>query len=299
MHTQFKTIGLMGRTPDPLIRETVESIARFLRERGLTVLAEDTIGVALDDDRLANFPAEHLVKEVDMLIAVGGDGTMLHASKPAAEAGVPLLGVNRGRLGFLADVTPDKMLEMLGQILAGQYVVEQRNMLRATLDHGGSSCTALALNDVCLQRWDTGRMLEFETWIDGCYVNTHGGDGLVVATATGSTGYALSCGGPILQPDLDALVMAPICPHTLSDRPIVVSGNSQIVIRLLERAGASAQITCDGQTLGPIEPGQHVTVNKAKRRVTLMHPKGYDYYRILRSKLHWGRSSMQRSRPED
>lgn len=299
MHTQFKTIGLMGRTPDPLIRETVESIARFLRERGLTVLAEDTIGVALDDDRLANFPAEHLVKEVDMLIAVGGDGTMLHASKPAAEAGVPLLGVNRGRLGFLADVTPDKMLEMLGQILAGQYVVEQRNMLRATLDHGGSSCTALALNDVCLQRWDTGRMLEFETWIDGCYVNTHGGDGLVVATATGSTGYALSCGGPILQPDLDALVMAPICPHTLSDRPIVVSGNSQIVIRLLERAGASAQITCDGQTLGPIEPGQHVTVNKAKRSVTLMHPKGYDYYRILRSKLHWGRSSMQRSRPED
>lgn len=299
MHKTFKTIGLMGRTVDPLIRETVESIAQFLRQRGLKVLAEDTIGMAFDDVKLTNFPADDLVREVDMVIAVGGDGTMLHASRPAAEAGVPLLGVNRGRLGFLADVTPDKMLEMLEQILAGQYLVEQRQMLHATLEGQDGKKQCMALNDVCLQRWDTGRMLEFETWIDGRYVNTHGGDGLVVATATGSTGYALSCGGPILQPDLNALVMAPICPHTLSDRPIVVSGDSKIVIRLLERAGASAQITCDGQTLGPIEPGQHVTVDRAQRSVTLLHPKGYDYYRILRSKLHWGRSSMQRSRPED
>ena len=179
MHKTFKTIGLMGRTVDPLIRETVESIAQFLRQRGLKVLAEDTIGMAFDDVKLTNFPADDLVREVDMVIAVGGDGTMLHASRPAAEAGVPLLGVNRGRLGFLADVTPDKMLEMLEQILAGQYLVEQRQMLHATLEGQGGKEQCMALNDVCLQRWDTGRMLEFETWIDGRYVNTHGGDGLV------------------------------------------------------------------------------------------------------------------------
>jgi NAD+ kinase len=299
MSKEFQTIGLMGRTLDPLISDTVNSIARFLLDRGLKVVTEDSIALAPGQEATTRLPTGELVRAVDMLIAVGGDGTMLHASRPAAEVGIPLLGVNRGRLGFLADVTPDQMLEMLEQILSGEYLAEERQMLQAILETANGTHRAVALNDVCLQRWDTGRMLDFETWIDGRYVNTHGGDGIVVATATGSTGYALSCGGPILQPDMNALVMAPICPHTLSDRPIVVGGDTRIEIRLLDRPDTRAHVTCDGITLGPVQPGEKVSILEAERRVTLLHPKGYDYYRILRSKLHWGRSSLVRARPGD
>jgi NAD+ kinase len=149
--------------------------------------------------------------------------------------------------------------------------------------------TCHALNDVVLLKWRTGRMLDFETWIDGRYVNTHGGDGLVVATATGSTAYALSCGGPILYPELDALVLAPICPHTLSDRPIVVRSSSTIEIRLIERNDTQAQVTCDGLSIGDLAPGDKLIVTPANTHVTLLHPRDHDYYRILRSKLRWGR----------
>ena len=146
-----------------------------------------------------------------------------------------------------------------------------------------------ALNDVVLQKWQTGRMLDFETWIDGRYVNTHGGDGIVVATATGSTAYALSCGGPILSPELEAVVLAPICPHTLSDRPIVVRSTSTIEVRLLERPDTRAQVTCDGVALGELVPGDRLIVRPAQTSVTLLHPSDHDYFRILRSKLRWGR----------
>ncbi|MFL6577268.1 MAG: NAD(+)/NADH kinase, partial [Povalibacter sp.] len=146
-----------------------------------------------------------------------------------------------------------------------------------------------ALNDIVLQKWQTGRMLDFETWIDGHYVNTHGGDGLVIATATGSTAYALSCGGPILYPELDAFVLAPICPHTLSDRPIVVRSSSIIEVRLVERPDTQAQVTCDGVSLGELTGEDRLVVSRADSTVTLLHPSDHDYYRILRSKLRWGR----------
>ena len=147
-----------------------------------------------------------------------------------------------------------------------------------------------SLNDVVLQKWDTGRMLDFETWIDGRYVNTHGGDGLVAATSTGSTAYALSCGGPIIEPSLDALVLAPITPHTLSDRPIVLSRQCRVELRLVARAPTNAQVTCDGVPLGNLHPDGRLTIGPAAQHVTLLHPPGYDYFRILRSKLHWGHS---------
>ena len=163
-------------------------------------------------------------------------------------------------------------------------------MLQATLLRpGAQERTDQALNDVVLQKWQTGRLLDFETWIDGRYVNTHGGDGLVVATATGSTAYALSCGGPIVHPGLDALVLAPICPHTLSDRPIVVSGRITIEIRYVGRPDTQAQVTCDGVALGELAPGDRLIVKPAPHAATLLHPKDHDYYRTLRSKLRWGR----------
>jgi NAD+ kinase len=167
-------------------------------------------------------------------------------------------------------------------------------MLQATLQrHNQPDKSAMALNDVVLQKWETGRMLDFETWVDGQYVNTHGGDGLIVATATGSTAYALSCGGPILHPQLDALVLAPVCPHTLSDRPIVIHGSARIELRLVKRPKAKAQVTCDGSVLGDVKQHDRVLIGPAQRKITLLHPLGHDYYRILRSKLHWGRGGQQ------
>jgi NAD+ kinase len=223
------------------------------------------------------------------IVAVGGDGTLLHAARLAFSTGVPLLGINRGRLGFLADVAATEMIDRLDEVLGGHYTRDVRRALTARLVGDGAERHAIGLNDVVVQKWDTGRMLDYETWIDGRYVNTHGGDGLVIATATGSTAYALSCGGPIIHPLLDAVVLAPICPHTLSDRPIVVSREVEIEVRLVPRPGTRAQVICDGILLGEFAADARLVVGPAAASITLLHPPGYDYYRILRSKLHWGR----------
>ena len=239
-------------------------------------------------------PEREIGARADLVIAIGGDGTLLYAARLVAGHAVPLLGINRGRLGFLTDVMPQDMLPSVDAALAGAACrADQRPLLRARL-HGahGPLAQALALNDVVMQKHDTGRMLDFETRIDGRYVNTHDGDGIIVASATGSTAYALSCGGPIIEPHLPALVIAPICAHTLSDRPIVVAAGSVIEITLLERADTRANVTCDGMMLGALEPGDRLEITTAAERVTLLHPPGHDYYRLLRSKLHWGRGSF-------
>jgi NAD+ kinase len=241
-------------------------------------------------------PEEELGRRADLMVAVGGDGTLLYAAGLVARHRVPLLGINRGRLGFLTDVMPQDMLGCVDAALEGRLEADERPLLAACLRCKSGEVTgeALALNDVVLQKLATGRMLDFETRVGGRYVNTHAGDGIVVASATGSTAYALSCGGPIIEPHLDALVMAPICPHTLSDRPIVVSARALIEIELLQRPDTRAQVTCDGTILGEIAPGDRLEVKPAGERITLLHPAGHDYYRLLRSKLHWGRGNAER-----
>jgi NAD+ kinase len=181
--------------------------------------------------------------------------------------------------------------------LRGALLPDERPMLTAQLTApGGAIERALALNDVVMQKHDTGRTLDFETRIDGRYVNSHGGDGLVVATSTGSTAYALSCGGPIVDPRLSVLVVAPICPHTLSDRPIIVPGASTIDVRLLGQHETLAQVTCDASVLGSLRPGGRLEVRPSAYSVTLLHPPGYDYFRLLRSKLHWGLGGLAHER---
>ena len=227
-----------------------------------------------------------------MIIAVGGDGSMLHAARLAVRANKPLLGINRGRLGFLADVSPSEDFSPLDNVIAGQYESDKRMLLTAeVLSNDGLRKCGTALNDVVVKRQDTGRLLEFRSYVDDRYVNTHGGDGFIVATPTGSTAYALSCGGPIVAPGLDALVLAPICPHTLSDRPIVIPGMSITEIRLGNEDTDSAAVSCDGEVTGLIESGDRLRIAVADERVELIHPTGYDYYGILRSKLHWGRGN--------
>jgi NAD+ kinase len=188
------------------------------------------------------------------------------------------------------------MLASVDAALEDRCVRDERALLEARLiSASGTSAQALALNDVVVQKWETGRTLDFETWIDGAYVNSHGGDGLVVASSTGSTAYALSCGGPIVVPHLDALVVAPICPHTLSDRPIVVSSRSIVAVKLIDRPDTRAEVTCDGVPLGELLPGDRLEVHPTPRKITLLHPDKFEYYRLLRSKLHWGRGSFNKS----
>jgi NAD+ kinase len=286
----FANVALIGNDRDARVVESMQILANHLHTRGRRVLADQEGAVDFGKTAITRLTEQNIAEKADLVVAIGGDGTMLHAARLAAPHSVPVLGVNRGRLGFLADFGPQDMRDRLDEILAGKFVKDVRAMLRATLhSKAAGEQTSNALNDVVLQKWQTGRILDFETWIDGRYVNTHGGDGVVVATATGSTAYALSCGGPILYPELDALVLAPICPHTLSDRPIVVRGSSIVEIRLLERPDTQAQVTCDGVSLGEITPGDKLVIGPADMQVTLLHPSDHDYYRILRSKLRWGR----------
>jgi NAD+ kinase len=291
MTPHFQTVALVGRYGDPRVADAMVALAAHASSRGVAVAVDGagTVPFATPVERL---PESALAARAELLVAVGGDGTLLHAARLARSRARPLLGINRGRLGFLADVAADQMLERFEDVLCGRFTRDERRMLAARLTRSaGAPLEVVALNDVVLQKWDTGRTLDFETYIDGRYVNTHGGDGLVVATSTGSTAYALSCGGPIIEPQLDALVLAPICPHTLSDRPIVVGRRCTVEIRLVERAGTKAQVTCDGVMMGDLEPHGRLTIAPAEEQVTLLHPPGYDYYRILRSKLHWGRGA--------
>lgn len=292
MQTEFKKIGLWGRLADPGVAEPARQISAHLIQKGLAVHA------ALGRNEQARYPgvapveAAQLAGGVDLLIAVGGDGNLLRAAKHVAHNKVPLVGINRGRLGFLTDISPDAMLDALDAILSGDYLAEERRMLQARISgpersHG----PMLALNDVVLQRGEPGRTMDFVTEVDGSFVNSHAGDGLIVATATGSTAYALSCGGPIIQPNVDALVMVPIAPHTLSDRPLLLKGESRIEARVESGADIPAYVACDGEELGRVGYADALAISAAAETVTLLHPRDYNYYELLRSKLHWGRNN--------
>jgi len=288
--------ALIGRFSDPRVAESALTLLPHLKKRGVRALLPEGDGLDAPADLVVRIPEDEIANQADLVIAIGGDGTLLYAARLVAHRGVPLVGINRGRLGFLTDVLPQDMFASVDAALEGRAERDERALLEARIvGANGVTARALALNDVVLQKWETGRMVDFETWIDGAYVNTHGGDGLVVASSTGSTAYALSCGGPIVAPHLDVLVVAPICPHTLSDRPIVVSGRSVITVKLIDRPDTRAQITCDGVSLGELVPGDRLEVHPTAQKITLLHPNKFEYYRLLRSKLHWGRGGNNKS----
>ena len=277
MKSPFQKILIVGRADDSRITEPLQQLAEHLTKAGCELLVDDQVAQA------------------DLVIAIGGDGTMLYASRTASEYGTPILGINRGRLGFLADILPDEMISSVDHVLDGRYTTDSRLLLETCLlSADGERQYSYALNDVVVQRRDTGRMVDIETRVDERYVNTHSGDGLIVATPTGSTAYALSCGGPIIQPQLNAVAIVPICPHTLTDRPIIISSDQAVEVRLLRREDTKAEITVDGFSMGGIDPTDKLLISAAKKRVTLVHPPGYDFYEILRSKLFWGRDNRKR-----
>jgi NAD+ kinase len=292
----LKTCALVGNLADARIAETAVAAYAALRRRGIEVLvARDEPAPELPEAR--SVARLELAQHVQCLISVGGDGTLLQAARLVAGRDVPLLGINRGRLGFLTDVLPNEINSSIDALVDGRCAADRRPLLEARLLWAdGASARLNSLNDVVLLRRETGRMFDFQTTVDKRYLNTHRGDGLVVATATGSTAYALSCGGPIVDPRLDVLVMAPICPHTLSDRPIMVPGDAHIEVKSLERGAALAEVTCDGVRLGDMQPGDRLQVSASGGAITLLHPPGYDYFRLLRSKLHWGRGEDHQER---
>jgi NAD+ kinase len=285
----YRIVALAGRAAEPRVGEAMTVLARHLRQRGVQVRTVAGQELEFGDLDVELVPEGDLPLGADLVVAVGGDGTMLHAARMAAAAGVPVLGVNRGRLGFLADVGPARMLDSVDDALDGRCLPETRMLLEARVERAGTVLSALALNDVAVAKHDTGRMLDLRTWVNGAFVNTHAGDGFIVSTSTGSTAYALSCGGPIVHPALAAIVLVPICPHTLSDRPIVVGAESVVELELAGRPETRAQIVCDGIPLCELEPGLRLRVERAELSATLLHPPGHDYFRLLRSKLHWGR----------
>lgn len=294
MPREFRTVALWGRLGERSVTEPAQQVLSHLRQRGITVLASADSDPNRVLEHAAHVDEREIAAKADLVVAIGGDGTLLHAARNVAAREVPLVGINRGRLGFLTDVSPEHMREALDAILSGNYLAERRVMLSAALDDRAATGSLFGLNDIVLQKGDTGRLLDFTTEVDDAYVNTHRGDGLIVATPTGSTAYALSCGGPIIQPNVDALVMVPICPHTLSDRPLVLPSASRIRVTLDHAGGSHAHVMCDGEALARMADGDTLTIALAKQAVTLLHPRDYNYYELLRSKLNWGRS---RDRP--
>jgi len=300
MGTSFKKVAVMANPNDQRALDSAAAVVTYLNSTNTQVTVSRLLPAPPAPARHAELDDSNLPEDADLVVAVGGDGTMLYAARHAARFGVPLLGVNRGRLGFLADISPADINSSLDEVLNDNYHSETRMLLRADILEGDELlASGLALNDIVVKRRETARMLEFRTTVDGHYVNTHGGDGFIVSTPTGSTAYALSCGGPIVQPGMDAIVLAPICPHTLADRPIVIAGDAQMEIELLQNDGTLGEVSADGELLGDVKAGQTLRVVAANERVELIHPPGYDYFGVLRSKLYWGRDKRDRNRNPD
>ncbi len=283
---RFRRVALIGRHVSPDIAEPLSRLASFLVARGHDVVIEaDTAR----STRLADFPtapAADLGTHADVAIVLGGDGTMLSIARRLAPLDVPLIGINQGRLGFLTDIPIARMEEILAAMLEGRHVEERRTLLAAEVVRSdGTMEGAFALNDIVLNRGGGGTMIDCAVEIDGRFVYAMRADGIIVTTPTGSTAYALSAGGPILDPQVPAFALVPVAPHALTHRPIAVADTATIALTL-ER-GRDAALHCDGQAHFAISEGERVIVRRAPHSARFLHPEGYDYFAMLREKLHW------------
>jgi NAD+ kinase len=285
MASAFTRIGLIGKYNSPEVGDTLARLGRHLVGRGLDVVVDSGSRDLFTDDGFDVVDREELGRRCDLAIVIGGDGTLLAAARSLADHRVPLLGVNLGRLGFLVDVSPDRMLDRLDPILDGDYLCEERLLLHARITREGELIgESNAFNDVVVHKTDVARMIEFDTFINGDFLYPLRSDGLIVSTPSGSTAYALSGGGPIMHPKLSALVLVPICPHTLSNRPTVVDGDDHVEIAVRD---SDALVTCDGQIKIALLPDDRVSIRRREHPVQLIHPSDYRYFEILREKLHW------------
>ena len=282
----FNTIALIGRHQSGDVAEALGIMGEFLRKQGRDVLLEKETAASnrISDFSVASY--EEIGARADLAVVQGGDGSMLSAARHLARHRVPLVGVNQGRLGFMTDIASGSMLEAMARILEGHYSTEERTMLAAEVHRDGSAVfSTLALNDVVVNKGAVGRLIEFLVHIDGEFLYDLRADGLIVATPTGSTAYALSSAGPILQPSVPGFALVPICPHTLSNRPIMLSDRA--VVEIMLKRAIDARLHFDGQVQRDLQEGDRVVLRRAEHTVSLVHPPGYSYYAMLRGKLHW------------
>jgi NAD+ kinase len=288
MQVSFKKIGLAGRSRQRGLTGVLRLLLDLLEERGLEVVLEDSLGEVLPDHKQRTANLEEIGQEADLVIVVGGDGSLLSAARIMAQFDTPVLGVNRGRLGFLTDIMPDDIAQQIPAVLDGDFERESRFLLGAEVRRDGQVLgRGDALNDVVVNSGTSAQMIEFELSINNTFVYRQRADGLIVSTPTGSTAYSLSGGGPIMHPTLDAIVLVPMFPHALSSRPIVVDGNSEIRLDILARNRIHPPVTCDGQANMKARPGDSVHISKNPHRLSLLHPRGHSFYASCRDKLRW------------
>jgi NAD+ kinase len=287
--SSITTVGLFGKYQDDGVGTHLVRLGRFLKDRGLAVVVDEDTARVLPDPIGPSVPLERIGAEIDLAVVIGGDGTLLHVARSLAEHEVPVIGVNQGRLGFLTDIRLADMERDVGRILDGKFQAERRLLLHAEVHRADKLLhAARAFNDVIITKGEVARLIEYETYIGDQFVNSARGDGIIIASPTGSTAYAMSAGGPILHPMLPALVLVPICPHTLSNRPIVVSADSVVRIVLVGLMAGHAHVTFDGQLNCNLRDGDRIYVRRAEHSIELLHPLGRNHYDVLREKLGWG-----------
>ena len=288
MKFPFKIVALVGKFKTPEITEPLLHLAAFLSGKGVTVVVDELTAENLGQHEYRTLELAEMESVVDLAIVLGGDGTMLNVARTLAPFGIPLVGVNRGRLGFLTDLSLETMLQTIAAMLDGEFVTEQRMLLSTRILRGEEEVyNSLAFNEIVVHRDNVSSMIEFEVRINDDYLYNQRADGLIVASPTGSTAYALSAGGPILHPSLDVIELVPVCPHTLSNRPIAVNSESTLEI-LLTRADDS-RVHFDNQRHFDLQTNDWVIVRRTPQTLHLLHPLGHSYYDMLREKLHWGK----------
>jgi NAD+ kinase len=286
MPKEFRNIALIGKYRSPEVADSLRFLGSFLREAGRTVMVEAATAESAGVSGYPTVDYEQIGSRADLAIVLGGDGTMLHASRRLAGFGVPLVGVNQGRLGFMTDIARPVMCEGIAALLAGDYVSEHRYLLEAQVLRGTERlCQTCALNDVVVNKGDLGRMIELEVKVDGELMYVLLADGIIVSTPTGSTAYALSANGPILHPGVPGIAVVPLCPHALSNRPITIADSSRIDITLVRPH--DARVHFDGQGHWDAAAGDVISIARSPLALTLLHPPGYSYFAMLREKLQW------------
>jgi len=287
MDEEFRIVALVGKYQSADVAEALARMAAFLRGRGLEVWLEADTAEAVGCNKNVDVATYDEIGEcADLVIVMGGDGTMLTAARALAGYTLPLLGINQGRLGFLTDIGKNDMFARVGEILEGHFLRERRSLLEAGVWRDEEPVfSTTALNDIVLSRGELGRMIEFELYVDGEYIHSQRSDGMIIATPTGSTAYALAANGPILHPRLAGIVLVPLCPHALTYRSLALAQES--VVELVVLGKRKSMVHGDGQTLFETREGDRLRVHRSDRGVTLLHPEGYSYFAVLREKLHW------------
>ena len=285
---QISSVGLFGRYKDPDVSTTLDALRKHLENRDISVYigettADNITGTRIEDSGLP------VGETIDLAIVVGGDGTMLHVARGLASYALPMIGINLGRLGFLTDLSADRRYEDLDELLRGEFTVEERIMLQVQISNGRKTLNeTVALNDVSITKGNTGRMIEFDTHVNSEPLGRTRGDGVIIATPTGSTAYALSAGGPILHPLLPAIVFAPICPHTLGHRPMVLDDSSTLELEILDLAGADGNVFIDGLKQLAVSGNEVIRISRAKTVTRMARINSHNHFTALRSKLGWG-----------